>query len=471
MATFTDSTRIEELLDVVIDNLRLQDVPEWSYREKMMVLKQFYDNWIFTVKAFSRLNVDSLREMNLPVVLRDELERLIPLEPIRPLVLFTGNRNISSYAQPQIRNQQPVNEFPFISSYSNPAPVGNAVNRPTVTPRIPTISNAQTSAPQMSRPQQSVTKPTQQQQQQDDGLLEETRVKQKIKNQESRFALLLTDAQKDFVKKSFIQLMSLRDTEDQSKDGIALFAQKFYPNLFKVAPALERLFSGNNLDSLAKTIMNMLGWVVNNIDKTGEMVPVLAQMGGRHELYGVKRDDFKLFATAVATTFREILGPVIIHQQVYESWESILNNIAELMQKAAQIIKVGYRSELMYEKSTGAWAKTWASLALDTLYFFKDDTYTKLRAEYPLRGVTEIRFPKNLPVKNCFELASTDPPFVITLACDTVELFDDWLSEFEWRIQAIQRVFSSTEDESDHSGSEDSVSEIQDSGSRKRMGT
>jgi hypothetical protein len=51
-------------------------------------------------------------------------------------------------------------------------------------------------------------------------------------------------------------------------------------------------------------------------------------------------------------------------------------------------------------------------------------------------------------------LTSFDPPFTIRLAALDEEQFTGWITEFDWRIQAIQRVFkaadeSSTEDSSD----------------------
>eukprot|EP01125_Pyxidicula_operculata_P010209 TRINITY_DN335_c0_g1_i5.p1 TRINITY_DN335_c0_g1~~TRINITY_DN335_c0_g1_i5.p1 ORF type:complete len:475 (-),score=89.59 TRINITY_DN335_c0_g1_i5:2418-3842(-) len=118
------------------------------------------------------------------------------------------------------------------------------------------------------------------------------------------------------------------------------------------------------------------------------------------------------------------------------------------MQEAGKTVRMGFRGELLRERSNGAWVKCWINLTLDTLYLFKDAAFTDLIAQFSIRGVEGLTFP-NENVDFCFELVSTNPPMSLKLAAVNDKDFEDWLFEFDWRIRAIQRVYTDSLEVSD----------------------
>lgn len=76
-----------------------------------------------------------------------------------------------------------------------------------------------------------------------------------------------------------------------------------------------------------------------------------------------------------------------------------------------------------------------------------------MSAQYPLRGVLQIQFPKDT-IPNAFQLTSFDPPFGVRFAALDDEQFTGWITEFDWRIQAIQRVYKAADDSSNEDSSE-----------------
>lgn len=79
----------------------------------------------------------------------------------------------------------------------------------------------------------------------------------------------------------------------QVRDSFALLAPKadaaaalFYARLFQVDPELRQLFRGNLHEQGAK-LMQMIAAAVKLLDRPDALLPVLRQLGARHQDYGV----------------------------------------------------------------------------------------------------------------------------------------------------------------------------------------
>lgn len=72
---------------------------------------------------------------------------------------------------------------------------------------------------------------------------------------------------------------------EQGQTGMQLFETKFYGFFFEKNPAAQRLFDSNDIAKQSKAFVRMLYWIVENIDNSN-LSEVLAQLGGRHIIYG-----------------------------------------------------------------------------------------------------------------------------------------------------------------------------------------
>lgn len=82
----------------------------------------------------------------------------------------------------------------------------------------------------------------------------------------------------------------------------------FYNSLFALDPALRPMFPGDMAAQGAK-LMQMIGAAVNMLGDRARLVPVLRQLGRRHDEYGVREDHYVTVGVALMWTLEKGLGP------------------------------------------------------------------------------------------------------------------------------------------------------------------
>lgn len=256
---------------------------------------------------------------------------------------------------------------------------------------------------------------------------------------DSRYQIKVSEKYKELVHHTFRQLLKFRDVNEVS--GLQRFETEFFPLFFKLHPSGRRLFHEAKMDLQSKAFVRMLYWIIENMDSK-DLSSVIVQLGGRHIIYNVDADEFGLMARAICDTLQQILGDKILNNESRAAWMEVLSQMAALMIAGGKQCEKGFQNTCKREKNNGTWEVCYVSLLLDTFYIYKDKTMKNLVGQFPLKGVLAIEFPKDVDMKNAFQVSSLDPPFNVKLASDTFEQLKEWLSEFDWRIQAVQRAFS-----------------------------
>jgi len=267
--------------------------------------------------------------------------------------------------------------------------------------------------------------------------------------QDKRYVLQIPDRHKELVLSSFRNVTRFKNQNGQT--GMQIFETRFFPFFFEHNPAAQRLFDVNHLSKQSKAFVRMMYWIVENIDNSN-LEKVLSQLGGRHIIYGVSESEYALFAKSVALCFGEILGPKLFTTEMANAWEATLISLSELMVAAGEITKKGFQGEVKGLRENGVWNYKYCTLALDSLYLYRDKSRKDLYGQFPLRDVT-IQFPKdtNGNVLHQFQLSSFNPPFLLTLAALDGKELNVWMTELDWRILALQRVYKDYESETSES--------------------
>ena len=81
----------------------------------------------------------------------------------------------------------------------------------------------------------------------------------------------------------------------------------FYNRLFEIAPSLQNLFRSDSHAQRQKLVM-MLSMLVKSLDNTDALLETLADLGLRHETYGVKAADYEPVGAALLWTLAKGLG-------------------------------------------------------------------------------------------------------------------------------------------------------------------
>ena len=84
-------------------------------------------------------------------------------------------------------------------------------------------------------------------------------------------------------------------------------AELFYSKLFETAPEVRPLFKGDMAEQ-GKKLMQMIAIAVNNMDRVGEIVPALVELGARHEGYGALPAHYPVVGSVLLDTLGQALG-------------------------------------------------------------------------------------------------------------------------------------------------------------------
>jgi len=105
---------------------------------------------------------------------------------------------------------------------------------------------------------------------------------------------------------------------------------RFYEELFRRHPAVEPLFANTSVARQKQKLAGALKLVVDNLRRPDKLVPVLQQMGARHQGYGAEPEHY----TAVAETLLDVMAETAGRawtRPVAKAWQDALNLIAETM--------------------------------------------------------------------------------------------------------------------------------------------
>ncbi|WP_269471118.1 methyl-accepting chemotaxis protein [Sulfuriflexus mobilis] len=109
--------------------------------------------------------------------------------------------------------------------------------------------------------------------------------------------------------------------------------KRFYEELFERYPAVKPLFKNTTPAKQRKKLVAALALLVNNLRKPDELVPVLQQMGARHEGYGAEPDHYTAVADTLLDVMAEFAGELWT-TEVKNAWHTALTTVATTMLNA-----------------------------------------------------------------------------------------------------------------------------------------
>ena len=84
-------------------------------------------------------------------------------------------------------------------------------------------------------------------------------------------------------------------------------AQRFYANLFRIAPETRPLFR-EDIDVQGRKLIETLDFIVDSLDDLDTLLPAARDLAIRHIAYGVQTEHYEYVGTALVTTLRDLLG-------------------------------------------------------------------------------------------------------------------------------------------------------------------
>jgi methyl-accepting chemotaxis protein len=103
----------------------------------------------------------------------------------------------------------------------------------------------------------------------------------------------------------------------------------FYDNLFEADPSLRPLFKGDMEQQAAKLVL-MINAAVNKLNDLGTLVPILQQLGQRHETYGVLPAHYSTVGAALLKTLGQGLEGAFT-DEVERAWTEVYGVMVGVM--------------------------------------------------------------------------------------------------------------------------------------------
>ena len=105
---------------------------------------------------------------------------------------------------------------------------------------------------------------------------------------------------------------------------------RFYDELFARFPAVKPLFANTTKAKQQKKLVSALKLVIANLDNPDALVPVLTDMGKRHQGYGAEAAHYGAVADTLLDVMKEFAGKAWTNK-VHQAWSDALNLVAKTM--------------------------------------------------------------------------------------------------------------------------------------------
>lgn len=100
------------------------------------------------------------------------------------------------------------------------------------------------------------------------------------------------------------------------------FAQTFYQHLFRLDPSLRSMFAATDFVKQRRMLLNMIGVMVQGLNRRAELAPMLRDLGERHVGYRVAPEHYETFRRALLLALESGLGEDFT-EDVRHAWETV----------------------------------------------------------------------------------------------------------------------------------------------------
>ena len=125
------------------------------------------------------------------------------------------------------------------------------------------------------------------------------------------------------------QIQIVQQSWDAVMPRIDEIAERFYPELFALDPALRALFPEDLAGQRAKLIA-MLSLAIKGLDHVAVIEPAIAELGRRHAGYRVTPAMYRTMETALLATLGAVLGPAF-DDETRAAWRAVYGLLARTM--------------------------------------------------------------------------------------------------------------------------------------------
>ena len=124
----------------------------------------------------------------------------------------------------------------------------------------------------------------------------------------------------------------IRESFDRVRDMAGPLALLFYGKLFELDRGARRLFH-NDIRLQGLKLMDMLGSLIDALDRFDSMEGKLSDLGRRHAGFGVRPEQYDTLKTALLWRLAQALGPDF-DEKTRAAWALLIESVNQTMKAA-----------------------------------------------------------------------------------------------------------------------------------------
>jgi hemoglobin-like flavoprotein len=232
--------------------------------------------------------------------------------------------------------------------------------------------------------------------------------------------------------------------------GMTKLIEAFYPPFLECNPLGHLLFEKEGFIVQGRSLVRMMAIVVSNVGDLKKLKGVMSSLGGRHEIYGVRSEDYKTFISVLVDSISTVLGPQRFPLEAKYAWGKVMSSVAAMMHESGRRIRLeGLRQLILVKiREDGEWKKRTVMLSLSEICLYRDEACTKLLRAFDFVNIIDLSSDKasdemDLPIDHAYAIVIKFLlPKVSTLsfAVSNKSTSEEWYRELQWRSEAALRI-------------------------------
>jgi hemoglobin-like flavoprotein len=425
-------TSLDTLFHVLLKKLKIDGVDSKPWSQKLQ------NNLVMNLGLLMRLSEEAVKKLELPLLIQDELIKIIKQDPLALVQLSVEKVNPPLGCPFHV----PKQEVPKVEVRS-PSPASSSTDVREV--RKSASAMPVSTSPREPKTQRAESCPV---------LQVETRDRSSSFGAPDNPSYIpkhqiwtLDKNQRDILKRTWSEI-----TKRQGDHLVNLF-DNFYGKFFEIDPAVKRLFHEKSMPYQARALMQMVTMLMKCIDRLDSLTPQLEKLGVSHVIYGVEVKDFQSWAISLVSTFEAVLGKEAFGKTEKDAWMAMIAGVSSIIINSYDAARAGKSGFCEVSFGGKSFKKYWCSLTHDKLAIYRDKKQTKLRCEFPLKELNSVEIEDSGvihgPTLHVLKVDAENDD--IYFAISSEEEMKKWKEEFSMRIKAMQRVLSLGENQKNSS--------------------
>lgn len=168
-----------------------------------------------------------------------------------------------------------------------------------------------------------------------------------------------------------------------------MVADRFYANLFRLAPGLKKRFENIDMATQSCIFLQTLGFVMKGLQNLEALLPTLTNLGYRHADYKMQLGNYTVAVEALLMAFRDTLGEQF-DPELEDIWRQLLIKVTTIMDEDGRNLtdhKTSKASQIRHKKAVDPTPDEYLARFLPEGEYVETEAYTDPEPDPVIEGM------------------------------------------------------------------------------------